>query len=51
MIWHELAIAASGVAIALATLGGQNQIALVTFAVLWLMRLSAKSTFSSALRM
>jgi putative photosynthetic complex assembly protein 2 len=42
VIWHELAIAASGVAIALVTLGGANQIALVTFAVLWLMRLSAK---------
>lgn len=42
VIWHELAIAASGIAIALATLGGANQTGLITFAVLWLMRLSAK---------
>ncbi len=42
VIWHELAIAASGLAVLAATYGGANQTGAITFAVLWLMRLSAK---------
>ncbi len=42
VIDHELAIAVSGALIMLATLGGANQFGLWTFAVLWVMRISAK---------
>ncbi len=40
--WHELAIAATAVIIAALTWGGENQIALWTFLLLWAMRVSAK---------
>jgi putative photosynthetic complex assembly protein 2 len=42
IIWHELAIIAMGVCIAALTWGGANQVATWTFALLWVMRLSAK---------
>ncbi|MCY7315510.1 MAG: DUF3623 domain-containing protein [Rubrivivax sp.] len=42
ILWHELAIAASGALILALTWGQPNQIGLATFAVLWLMRISAK---------
>jgi putative photosynthetic complex assembly protein 2 len=42
ILWHELALIAMGVAIAALTWGGANQIATWTFALLWVMRLSAK---------
>jgi putative photosynthetic complex assembly protein 2 len=42
ILWHELALIGMGVAIALLTWGGANQIATWTFALLWVMRLSAK---------
>ena len=42
ILYHELALLASGLAIAFATLPGENRIGLLTFAVLWTMRLSAK---------
>jgi putative photosynthetic complex assembly protein 2 len=42
LIWHELAILASGVLIAVLTWGESNQVGMATFAVLWLMRISAK---------
>jgi len=42
VIWHELTIAASAIAIVAATWGGANQVGFMTFAILWLMRLSAK---------
>lgn len=42
VLWHELAILASGVAIATLTWQAPNQVGLATFAVLWVMRLSAK---------
>ena len=42
ILWHELAILASGVAIVLLTWGQPNQVGLATFCVLWLMRISAK---------
>jgi putative photosynthetic complex assembly protein 2 len=42
VLWHELGILASGVAIAALTWGAPNQVGIATFAVLWLMRLSAK---------
>jgi putative photosynthetic complex assembly protein 2 len=42
ILWHELAIIAMGVAIAALTWGGANQVATWTFALLWVMRLSAK---------
>lgn len=42
VLWHELAILASGVAIAYATWGQANQVGTATFAVLWVMRISAK---------
>lgn len=42
ILWHELAIAATGAAIAWLTWDGANQVGLWTFLVLWLMRLSAK---------
>lgn len=42
ILYHELALAASGAAVALATWGGANRTGLLAFAVLWTMRLSAK---------
>lgn len=42
IIYHELAIVFSGAAIFLVTIGGDNRIGILTFAVLWAMRLSTK---------
>ena len=42
ILWHELAILASGLAIAGITWNAANQVGLWTFAVLWVMRTSAK---------
>jgi putative photosynthetic complex assembly protein 2 len=42
ILWHELAILASGVVIVLLTWGESNQTGTATFAVLWFMRISAK---------
>lgn len=42
IIHHELMLAAAGLAIAALTFGGDNQVAGATFALLWIMRLSAK---------
>lgn len=42
ILWHELAIAATGGLIAWLTWSGANQVGLWTFLVLWVMRLSAK---------
>ncbi len=42
ILYHELALAASGAMIAALTWGGANSTGLLTFAVLWTMRLSAK---------
>jgi putative photosynthetic complex assembly protein 2 len=42
ILWHELAILASGLLIALITWDQANQVGMSTFAVLWLMRISAK---------
>jgi putative photosynthetic complex assembly protein 2 len=42
ILWHELAIVAMGVTIAILTWGGPNQVATATFGLLWVMRLSAK---------
>jgi len=42
ILWHELAIAAGGLLIWVLTLDAANQIALWTYLVLWLMRISAK---------
>jgi putative photosynthetic complex assembly protein 2 len=42
ILWHELAILASGLLILAITWGGPNQVGTVTFAVLWVMRISAK---------
>ena len=42
LIWHELAILATGVLIAVLTWGEANQVGMATFAVLWFMRISAK---------
>jgi putative photosynthetic complex assembly protein 2 len=42
ILWHELAIVAMGAGIAALTWGGANQVATWTFALLWVMRLSAK---------
>ena len=42
LIWHELAILATGVLIVVLTWGGTNQVGTATFAVLWLLRISAK---------
>ncbi len=42
ILWHEAAILASGLVIAALTWGAPNQVGLWTFAVLWLMRISAK---------
>jgi putative photosynthetic complex assembly protein 2 len=42
IIYHEIAIVLSGAAVYLATMGGDNRIGILTFAVLWAMRLSTK---------
>jgi putative photosynthetic complex assembly protein 2 len=42
ILYHELALLAAGVAIIGATWGGANSVGAWTFALLWLMRLSAK---------
>lgn len=42
ILWHELAILASGVVIAAITWQAPNQVGLWTFLVLWVMRTSAK---------
>jgi putative photosynthetic complex assembly protein 2 len=42
VIDHEIAIALSGLVVVLLTVQAENQVALWTFAVLWVMRLSAK---------
>lgn len=42
ILWHELGLLASLALIALLTLGQPNPVALWTFGLLWLMRLSAK---------
>jgi putative photosynthetic complex assembly protein 2 len=42
ILWHELAILASGLLILAITWGQANQIGMATFAVLWFMRISAK---------
>ena len=42
ILYHEVALALTLVLIAGLTLGGANQVGLATFAVLWIMRLSAK---------
>ncbi len=42
ILWHELAIAAGGLLILAITWGQPNQVGLWTYAVLWLMRISAK---------
>lgn len=42
ILWHEMAILASGVVIVWVTWGGANQVGSATFAVLWIMRISAK---------
>jgi putative photosynthetic complex assembly protein 2 len=42
ILWHELAIAAVGVAILILTYDAPNQVGTWTFLVLWVMRISAK---------
>ena len=42
ILWHELAIAAVGIALITATWGEPNQVGTLTFVVLWVMRTSAK---------
>ena len=42
ILWHELAILASGILLAAVTWNAPNQIGLWTFLVLWVMRTSAK---------
>lgn len=42
ILYHELLLLAVGGVVALATWGGENRMAVWTFAVLWIMRLSAK---------
>lgn len=42
ILWHELAIAATAVAMVALTWGGANQVGTWIFMVLWVMRLSAK---------
>ena len=42
ILWHELAIAGTAVAMVALTWGGENQVGTWTFMVLWVMRLSAK---------
>lgn len=42
ILWHELAILASGALIAAITWDAANSVGMATFAVLWVMRISAK---------
>jgi putative photosynthetic complex assembly protein 2 len=42
ILWHELAILASGVVLVMLTWGEPNQVGTATFVVLWVMRISAK---------
>jgi putative photosynthetic complex assembly protein 2 len=42
ILYHELALVASGLAILACTAGGENRVGLLTFGVLWVMRLSTK---------
>ncbi|MGJ3264672.1 MAG: putative photosynthetic complex assembly protein PuhE [Salinarimonas sp.] len=42
IIWHELAILAGFIVVLAISWGGENQTAIATYAVLWVMRLSAK---------
>jgi len=42
ILYHELALVASGAAVVAVTWGGVNRVGAWTFAVLWVMRLSAK---------
>jgi putative photosynthetic complex assembly protein 2 len=42
LLWHELAIAGGGIAIAALTWNAPNQVGMQTFSVLWVMRISAK---------
>lgn len=42
ILWHELAIAASALAVFAVTAGGDNQVGLWAFLILWVMRLSTK---------
>jgi putative photosynthetic complex assembly protein 2 len=42
ILWHELAIVAGALLVALATRGGSNRVGLLAFLVLWGMRESAK---------
>lgn len=42
ILWHELAILASGALIATITWDAANRVGMATFAVLWVMRISAK---------
>lgn len=42
ILYHELVLAASAIAVALAVGGGANRVGLWTFATLWVMRLSTK---------
>jgi putative photosynthetic complex assembly protein 2 len=42
ILWHELALIGMGLGIAALTWGAPNQVATWTFALLWVMRLSAK---------
>ena len=42
ILYHELALLAAGIAIIVVTWGGANPVGAWTFALLWLMRLSAK---------
>lgn len=42
ILWHELALVAMGMLIAALVWGGANPVALQTFLLLWIMRLSAK---------
>ena len=42
ILYHELALVASGLAVLAVTVGAHNGVGLLTFLVLWIMRLSAK---------
>lgn len=42
ILWHELLLAAAGIAITISAWGAPNKIGVWTFALLWAMRLSAK---------
>jgi putative photosynthetic complex assembly protein 2 len=42
IIYHELALVAAGAVVLAATWNGSNRIAIATFAILWIMRLSSK---------